>query len=396
MTDLSPLQAARIANGVYRLREHGMAELADLHQELGSENEFNVGANASASVSGQRFTGRSGGLLVWKQVTGFGYLATGKGARQGEVLVATRGTAIGVDWLSNFNVGVQRGPAGHLVHAGFNEVWKSFAEAIASFMRGRNASVIHCVGHSLGGALATLNADYMSNAGMGQVRLYTFGSPRVGCDRFARSLGRRVGQGNIHRVFHRSDVVPMTPLFPFIHVPIAWPACEISNGDRGPISKQAHSMTESYIPGVGGASWGELERGSAQARDAEVRSWLDRVADGGGLILPFGASALQMIGRALSWILRQVRDALVADFGLTLAAGMTILDQFAWLLSKGTTLALDMGRYIGAMIGAIMRFLGRTAAAGTQLTFLFVRWVLGMLYQTLAATARGAVRLVTG
>lgn len=49
MTDLSPLQAARIGNGVCRLRAHGIAELATLHQELGSEDEFSVGVNVGTN-----------------------------------------------------------------------------------------------------------------------------------------------------------------------------------------------------------------------------------------------------------------------------------------------------------------------------------------------------------
>ena len=391
MTDLSPLEAERIAQGVYRLREHSISALSGLHQELGSEDQFSVGVDSNGHVSGQRFTGRSGGLIAFKSVTGFGYLAAGKGARQGEVLVATRGTAIGVDWLTNFNVGMQRGPSGHLVHAGFNDVWKSFADAIDTFMRGRNPSVIHCVGHSLGGALATLNADHFSSARMGAVRLYTFGSPRVGSGRFAEHLSRRVGEGHIHRVFHRADPVPMIPIFPFAHVPTSSPACPLVGGDRGPISKSAHSMAESYIPGVGDAGWLALERAGSAAGDTDARSWLDQVANGGGVILPFGARALQMIGKALVWVLKQVRNVLLGTVGLAITAGMTVLDQLAWLLSRGAQLTLDMSRHVGTIVASILRFMGRAAMTGAELTMQFIRWVLGLLFSTLSRVAGAAL-----
>ena len=387
MTDLSPLEAARIAQGVYRLREHGIVDVARLQRELGSEEQFDIGINDDGSTSGQRFSGRSGGLIACKAVTGFGYLAAGKGARQGEVLVAMRGTAIGVDWLSNLNIAMQQGPSGHLVHAGFNDVWKSFVDVLQNFMRGRNPSVIHCVGHSLGGALATLGADYFSQAGMGQVRLYTFGSPRVGSHRFVSHLSRRVGDGNIHRVFHCADPVPMIPIFPFAHVPASSVSCALVGGDRGPICVGAHSMAESYIPGVGDADWLALERTGGGVGDAKVLSWLDRVADGGGSILPFGARALQMIGKALAWLLRQVRGLLIGSAGLTLTAGMTVLDQLAWLLARGAQLTLEMSRYVGGIIAAIFRFLGRAIMTGAELTVQFVRWVLGMLFGTLSRLA---------
>lgn len=387
MTDLTPLQAARIAQGVYRLRDHDIAELDRLHQELGCEEQFHVGVNSDGSIAGQRFTGCSGGLIAWKQVTGFGYLAAGKGRRQGEVLVATRGTAIGVDWLSNLNIGIQRGPAGDLVHAGFNEVWKSFQGAIQEFMRGRNPSVIHCIGHSLGGALATLNAASFSSARVGDVRLYTFGSPRVGTGGFAKDLSARLNEGRIHRVYHRADPVPMIPVFPFAHVPTASPTCALVGGDRGPISVAAHSMAGSYIPGVGDASWAALERGTSDANEPDAQSWLDRVADGGGVILPFGARALRMIGRALAWLLQRARNLLIGTVGLTLTAGMTALDQLAWLLSTGAQATLDMGRYLGSFVGAVFRFLGRAAIGGVELTTWFIRWVLDLLFSTLSRLA---------
>jgi len=49
--------------------------------------------------------------------------------------------------------------------------------------------------------------------------LYTFGSPRVGFEDFARSLTHNIGQKNIYRAYHRTDVVSMIPMWPFVHVP---------------------------------------------------------------------------------------------------------------------------------------------------------------------------------
>lgn len=391
MTDLTPLDAARIAAGVYRLREHDIADLAALHQDLGCEDQFEVGVGSNGAVAGTRFTGRSGGLVVWKKITGFGYLAAGKGQRQGEVLVATRGTAIGVDWLSNLNIGVQIGPSGFPVHAGFNDVWQSFRDEVATFMRGRNPSVIHCVGHSLGGALATLNADSLSHARAGDVRLYTFGSPRVGTLTFANSLSGRLADGRIHRVYHRADPVPMIPVFPFFHVSTAWPACALAGGDRGPVSVAAHSMAGSYIPGVGNASWAALEHAAGTAGEPDVPSWLDQVANGGGSILPLGARVLQMIGRALAWLVKQATKVLVGVFGTTLTASMTVLDQLAWLLGKGAQATLDLGRYVTSFIDAVCRFLGRTATATVDVTAWFIRYMLDLLFTTVARMAAGAI-----
>lgn len=388
MTDFTPTEAARIARGVYGLRDETASELARKHMDLGSEGMFAVDDRS-------RFVGRSGGLIVCKRLTGFGYIAAGVGRRQGEVLIATRGTDMLLDWLSNFNIGVQIGPGGHLVHAGFHEVWKSFSADIAEFLRGRNPSVIHCVGHSLGGALANLNADYLSSLGVGSVRLYTFGAPRAGMAPFGRSLTRRVGAERMYRVHHRSDIVPMTPLFPFQHAPGLGGTYELTGLHSGLISKKAHSMVNSYLPGVDELSWAALaRRGQGAASDAHTRSWLDEVAAGGGGILPFGARTLQMIGCALVWLLRQVRDVLLGAVGIAFTVGMTALDELAWMISEAAQVSIEASAYVGTIIAAIFRFLGRTVMVGVSMTMAFIRWVLDLLYSSLSSVARRALSVL--
>lgn len=382
MSTLSPRQAAMIAMGAYNLRERSISQAVSRGVVTGCEGLFSLAVDS-------RIAGRSGGLLACKKLSGFGYVAVGEGQYKDEVLIATRGTATGFDWLSNFNVGLQRGPGGQLVHAGFNEVWKSFSGEIAAFMRGRNPAVIHCVGHSLGGALAALNADYLTSIHAGEVKLYTFGAPRTGDLFFARSLSKRVGEQNMYRVHHRSDPVPKIPLFPFHHVPLEAPGYELSAGPSGLINPHAHFMDESYAPGVGDGSWQTLR--SPDQSDAEVQAWMDQVGAGAGSILMGSASLLQMIGNALLWILAKVAWIGV---GTVCTAGMTVLDQLAWMLSKGARLSIELSTYIGTIIAAIFRFLGRTAVAGASLTMSFIRWVLDLLFNTLAAVARRALMLV--
>jgi len=383
MSTLTPKQAAAIARGVYFLLDRSVSEVKDRGLSLGCEGMFHVGDDA-------RFIGRTGGLIACKKLSGFGYIAAGEGMYQNELLIATRGTKSGFDWLTNFNVGVQMGPGGQLVHAGFNETWKSFSADLANFLRGRNPSVIHCVGHSLGGALATLNADYFSSIRAAEVKLYTFGSPRTGDNFFARSLSRRVTEKNMYRVHHRSDPVPKIPLFPFHHVPAEAAGYQLAAGPSGLININAHFMVDSYIPGVGELGWQSLGNQDA-ADEVEVQAWLGQVGAGGGGILLGSAAVLQMIGKALAWILGKV--AFVAVGG-ALTAGMSVLDHLAWMLAKGAQASVELSMYISAIIGAIFRFLGRTAVAGASLTTAFIRWVLELLYNSLAAVARRALTLM--
>jgi triacylglycerol lipase len=388
MPTLSPAQAAAIARGVYLLRDQSVSALRNdgRGSRLGCEGLFKVEEDSS-------FKGKSGAL--WKRISNFGYIAEGEGAYQGEVLLVTRGTAILPDWVTDANCGMQIGPGGHLVHAGFNDTWKSFTAEVQAFLRGRNPSTIHCVGHSLGGALATLNADHLSSVGAGQVKLYTFGCPRTGTIPFARALTTRVGAQNMFRVHHLSDPVTMVPIFPFQHVPTHLPGLSITNSDNGLINFNAHRMLASYEPAVSGLSWEDLVKAQPQApSDIKTQSWLESMAANQGTVLKGSAKALTMIGHAMTWLLKKAGQLMVGVLGTAIAVGCTVLDQVAWMLTKAVELSAQLGRMVMGLIVAIMRFLGRTASTAGQITTAFLRWVMELLFGTLRQVAIRALGLV--
>ena len=387
MIPLSPQEAAAIARGVYRLLDDSVSEMRERGQTLGCEGSFHVDDKS-------RFQGQSG-ALVWKRLSGFGYIAAGEGRRQGEIMVATRGTAIGLDWLTNLNIGFVLGPGGHPVHAGFHTTWRSFSDELRAFMRLRNPSHFHCVGHSLGGALANLNADYFSSTGAGGVSLYTFGAPRAGFVTFSQSLSNRLGPDHIFRVSNLADPVPMIPLFPFTHLPFTGPGITLATHGVGLISVAAHNMAGSYIPGVGAASWQALMRvDCAPEQDPKLIAWLDSTAAGHSSFVMGSAKLLVMIGRALRWLLARVKDVLLGALGTTLAVGATCVDQIAWLLSRGAEISVEIASYVTGLITAIFRFLGKTAQVAQNLTTAFLRYVLNLLFDTLAGAASRALAFV--
>ncbi|KAG8409941.1 hypothetical protein J3458_019014 [Metarhizium acridum] len=98
------------------------------------------------------------------------------------------------------------------VHAGFAQAWDEIKvavnKAITLATRGKRQYAVVFTGHSLGGAVATLGAAYLRRSGL-HVRLYTYGSPRVGNDRFASWFSNI--QGGQWRVTHEDDPVPRLP-----------------------------------------------------------------------------------------------------------------------------------------------------------------------------------------
>jgi len=379
MDILSPSQAAAIAVGGYSLRDEPSAARSKLIDPLNIEGLFG---------DSKRFTGTYGALM-FKPLTGFGFVAAGVGPFAGDLLIATRGTDTIPDWLTDGNIGVQFGPGGRMVHAGFNETWKSFAPALREFLRGRNPTRIHCVGHSLGGALAFLNADFITANRIADVRLYTFGAPRAGSDAFARQLTDRVKKENIYRVSNPVDPVPMIPIFPFFHLPYNEEGLQIGRTSNMPVSFAGHKMAVSYAPGVAGKAWSDLR--VAAPGEREVKGWLENAAAGYGGAIMGGAKLLDMIGRALAYLVKLAGKLAVGTVGLGFAAGMTVIDQVAWLLTKAAQISAEMSTGLLMLVGMIFKFLGRTLVQGMQITTAFLRWVLDLLFSSLRSAAHRAL-----
>lgn len=380
MKTLSPQQAAAIAKHVYSVRQESDLQTAsELSSGLGISGSFSLGGSS-------RFEGTSG-PMVFKKSSGFGYVAQGIGAHQGEALVAMRGTVTARDWGTDLNIGVQNGPTGHLVHAGFNDTFKSCVRELDDFFREFSPSHVHCVGHSLGGALATLAAAHLSQGISGGISLYTFGCPRVGVGAFSAELTNRLGADNIHRVYHDADPVSMIPIFPFAHIPSDDAGMRL-HWSGGRITPSAHFM-ENYETGIGQSEWKSLRTPAAADWATRAQRLLDSASSDGALM--FSAKVLGLIMQALRWILKKSATIVV---GSALTVTATVLDQIAWLLTRGAALSKDIARYLGNLITLIFRFLGRAVSKAVSITAAFLRWVLDLLFGTIKNAVHRAIHLM--
>ena len=107
------------------------------------------------------------------------------------------------------------------VHAGFLKAYHEMHPGILKFLKAKNKQhlPVLCVGHSMGGSLATICARYLAithghwdphdKATHGKVALYTFGSPRTGNDAFVNGLNESVVEN--WRLVCEDDVVPSLP-----------------------------------------------------------------------------------------------------------------------------------------------------------------------------------------
>lgn len=154
--------------------------------------------------------------------TFYGFVADEVGT--GRRYVVFRGTQIPAEWVRNLQSGQRPYPIGSReifprarVHAGFLTIFESLlldggtgllTDDLASLVAGRD---VVFVGHSLGGALATLagvEASRRSPKSAPRLRVVTLASPRVGDAGFA-AMAANVGR--IDRVCNLVDLVPAAP-----------------------------------------------------------------------------------------------------------------------------------------------------------------------------------------
>lgn len=116
-------------------------------------------------------------------------------------------------WRTDLNLTLAGAPSGALVHGGFYESYNSsglandVSRSIRDVLWRHPGAPVYCAGHSLGAALATIAAlDLRKVVGIEDVRLYTFGSPRVGNYVFARWFETIVTEH--WRFTHNRDIVP--------------------------------------------------------------------------------------------------------------------------------------------------------------------------------------------
>ncbi|MAE21539.1 MAG: hypothetical protein CMK92_03825 [Pseudomonas sp.] len=132
--------------------------------------------------------------------------------RQGQYLVvAFRGTMTDAEMRADMRMDqVDFGTFGK-VHRGFHDQYVLYAEHVTPWIQ-KHDGPTWIIGHSLGGALATM--FYQVNKGE-FISGLTFGSPRVGDDRFADML-----DDNIVRIVNRTDIItglPLTAMPNFTH-----------------------------------------------------------------------------------------------------------------------------------------------------------------------------------
>ncbi|MGN0920678.1 MAG: hypothetical protein ACI4NJ_03000 [Cellvibrio sp.] len=341
-----------------------------------------------------KLTAKVGGRVINAHRDGFGVCIEGKGIHDGEIFLAFRGTTRennDADLITDARIGLSFSSSGASVHSGFHYCFLSMADAIRQYILGLGkVKHIHCIGHSLGGAVATLAADWAARALKVPVTLYTFGAPRVGGYGFGSQFSRRFDSANTHRVYHRTDPVPLVPLYPYMHAPL---------GDLGhylpstePLSTGGAHSIEKYIKSVeDNNDWSLLRAKPEQPYTLEIaiENWLKSKSP----VNPASPTFWRWIDSAIIYVMKKISINALHTIQIGLIGTFTLADKIAYFLEKGISFGERISIWVERLMRKIMQAVGmQTAKGAKELTRGFMRFVLMRLTAVAHALARAAIQ----
>lgn len=382
--ELLPTQAASLAEDVYALTkltklDEAIIFLTNKYKGVFSFNENNL------------IKGKTGGPGLIKCRTAFGFNLVGTGTYAGQAFILIRGTQYLADWLTNLNIGCSRSSFNQLVHDGFNTAFKSMERQISEFMetsvKNGNIHTIHCIGHSLGGALATLCGEWIKSKYGVKPYIYTFGSPRVGMEGFATACTREVGGERIFRVYHKTDVVPCIPIWPYIHTPNSGTQYYLYSPGILP-GAEYHGMNH-YVASVRGKPWLTLSALKPEPKsDFSIAAWLKEEGAVGVTM-----KAIEWLDAAIQFVIKKCLGAAEWLLSKTMGTSATIMDRLAFILSDGVNLEENISAWIVRLIRKILSFLGkaRSTLSKAELNRAYIKSVLTDLQIKLNGIAQNAL-----
>jgi triacylglycerol lipase len=381
--ELTPTVAASLAFNVYTVNGNDKLALKTFMQA----RVFAKNGNKSL------LSAEVGGRVLKATKDGFGLCALGGGQYEGDLFLIFRGTTDkngNADVITDARIGICTSKTGLPVHIGFNHAFNSMLPDIRQFISAAKATgYIHCIGHSLGGAVASLAADWVSRNTVNTPKLYTFGAPRVGTDWFVKSTTSSIRESNMHRVYHRTDPVPMVALYPFMQAPYNNVGHFIYSAE--PLtSGEAHRMGK-YARSVEGKAWGQLSGQPDQPYNVEaaIEGWLRSKSP----VDSSSATFWRWVDSALIYVLKKVAmGAILALQGVVIGLS-TLADKIAYILAKGIDLADSISIWVELLMRKLMQALHmKVATSKKELTRDLIRYVLQRITEKANRDARNALR----
>jgi len=193
----------------------------------------------------------------------------------------------------------------------------------------------------------------------------------VGLHGFSSHFTSSIGADRIFRAYHKTDIAPCIPIWPYLHVPFKAQDYYLPSPGLIPMAEY-HGMPH-YIESVRGKSWESLAiLRPEQKTDAGVVQWL-KVKSPIGITI----TTLEWLNQALVYILGKCVNGVAWLISEGFTTSFTLMDQLAYILNKGINLAETTSTLVLQLIKKIMTMLGMSKALkAEELTREFIRNVL--------------------
>lgn len=334
--------------------------------------------------------GTSGTVLssLFNRTTGFAIVGKGKDRFSGDVALGVRGTASLRDAFTDLNAGIAIADNQSRVHSGFQKVFQSMRPALEQqltpLLRSNGNGVVHCAGHSLGGALANLAAIWIKQHFGNRVVLYTFGAPRVGLNDFAQKSSGSIDK--IYRCVHGDDIVPMVPVWPFFHAPLNGSSVQLTAATG--VSIKAHFMDSG--PGYTNTAKGQWE--NLQRRSDTIK--VVRLSYERRFECSFSTHWQERLSHALITLLKDAGYLAAVSVQAGVSGVMTFYDYLAATVEKIVSLGTQFVEQVKGLLGHMLVFAGKVGVAVRELSARFIRWVFKVTLEAIYRTARKAIDLL--
>lgn len=385
MKQLSPNLAAEFADIVYEVREPGPTGVVQVKPSEALKRVFEIRLGNGPVMA------ETGGFWgFFQRTSGFAMVADGKNDFAGHHVVAVRGTKTNHDWLTNGDIGLSSSTGGAMVHSGFNEAFESMKSGLEALLTPRlnrgPVAGIHCIGHSLGGALASLVSDWIHKRYRLDANLYTFGAPRVGMKGFATKSSFEVNK--LHRCTHGADPVPAVPLWPFMHAPVNGIEYRLDRGAG--ISAAAHAMGEEGVPGYRNTAkkgdWDMLYQNSMDYLNNPVRLNYERRHEAS-----FSGYWAEKLSAALVTLLKDAGYYSAVLAQAAISTSLTFYDLLAHTLEDIARASTSLAEQTRGLLGHMLAFAKAAVTTVVDMTFSFIRWVFDKTAGALYVSVRQAV-----
>lgn len=395
MQHLSPKRAVKLAIDIYSVEDDYSADLFfKSNEEFYQKNKKGL----AVTQQGKALSTMTGGRFFFQKESGFGICARGTGEYSNDLFIIFRGTASFSDFVTDIRGSVTSSAVGEKTHMGFSTAFNTLLPKLDHFLKSeqtskRRISRVHCIGHSLGGAVANLAALYVADKKFcNDVVLYTFGCPRVGLKAFANRLTSALHTENIHRVYHNNDVVTMVGPYPFLHAPVYTPGIRLIWPGAN-LSGLAHSSLN-YEKSIGNCSWEQLSYDTPELSATQIEMWLAAEGDGALWGMSWNVRSTQLqyyLNRAIKYVVDKISHIIPAP---ELGSG-TLLDYFSYILCEGLTLISDVSIWVLRLMRRIAQVLGVPGAASLEvssMTYNFIRYLFDELLRRIGIMVKEALK----